>query len=114
MNHSVKDHFKNKAPEVQAIYAAILKTAKQFGAVKEEAKKTSIHLVRKSAFAGVATRRNALILTLKSKTDLLSPRIHKHEQASAGRWHLEVKIDSPLSVDAEIKDWLKSSYEISG
>jgi len=70
--HTVKEHFDNRAPEVKSTYAAILKAAKQFGPVKEEAKKTSIHLVRKSAFAGVATRKTALILTLKSDADVTS------------------------------------------
>ena len=52
--HTIKEHFENRASEVKATYAAILDAAKKLGPVKEEAKKTSIHLVRKSAFAGVA------------------------------------------------------------
>jgi hypothetical protein len=50
--HTIKEHFENRAPEVKATYAAILEAAKKLGTVKEEAKKTSIHLVR-SAFAGI-------------------------------------------------------------
>ena len=114
MTYSVDDHFTNKEPEVRSTYEALLKAAKEFGAVKEEAKKTSIHLVRKSAFAGVATRKTSLILTLKSMTDLKSPRIIKREQTSASRWHLELKLNSPLTVDKELRGWLKSAYEISG
>lgn len=57
--HTVKEHFENRSPEVKATYAAILNAAKKLGPVKEEAKKTSIHLVRKSAFAGVATRKTS-------------------------------------------------------
>jgi hypothetical protein len=111
--HTVKEHFENRAPEVKATYAAILKAAKQFGPVKEEAKKTSIHLVRKSAFAGVATRKAALILTLKSDSDITSKRIAKREQASAHRWHLEIKLDSPEQVDREIANWMKKAYELA-
>ena len=114
MAYSIDDHFTGKVPDVKATYQAIVKAAKEFGPVSEEAKKTSIHLVRKSAFAGVATQKTALILTLKSKTDLQSPRIMRREQASASRWHLEVKLDSPRGVDKELKRWLKSAYEISG
>ena len=93
--HTVKEHFKNRTPEVEATYVAILKAAKKLGPVKEEPKKTSIHLVRKSAFAGVATRKAALILTLKSDSDITSKRIAKREQASAHRWHLEIKLELP-------------------
>jgi hypothetical protein len=92
--HTIQEHFENRAPEVKATYAAILKAAKRLGPVKEEAKKTSIHLVRKSAFAGVATRKTALILTLKSDSDIASKRIARREQASAHRWHLEVKLEN--------------------
>ncbi|HEY8187962.1 MAG TPA: DUF5655 domain-containing protein [Pyrinomonadaceae bacterium] len=112
--HTVKEHFDNRAPEVKATYVAILNAAKKLGTVKEEPKKTSIHLVRKSAFAGVATRKSALILTLKSDSDIVSKRIAKREQASARRWHLEVKLETPAQVDSEILGWLKKSYELAG
>ena len=112
--HTVKEHFENRVPEVKATYAAILKAAKQFGPVKEEAKKTSIHLVRKSAFAGVATRKTALILTLKSDSDIASARIAKREQASAHRWHLETRLETPDQVDGEIVAWLRKAYELAG
>lgn len=112
--HTVKEHFENRAPEVKATYGAILKAAKKLGAVKEEAKKTSIHLVRKSAFAGIATRKTALILTLKSDSDITSKRIAKREQASAHRWHLEVKLEKPEQVDRELIHWLERAYELAG
>jgi hypothetical protein len=112
--HTVKEHFENRVPEVKATYAAILKAAKQFGPVKEEAKKTSIHLVRKTAFAGVATRKTALILTFKSDSDISSARIAKREQASAHRWHLETRLETPGQVDREIVNWLRKAYELAG
>jgi hypothetical protein len=112
--YSVKDHFRDKQSTVKAIYDAIVKTAEEFGPVKQDPKKTSIHLVRKSAFAGVATRKSALILTVKSKTDLKSNRVVRRQQASASRWYLYVKVESPDEVDKELKKWLKDSYELSG
>jgi hypothetical protein len=111
--YTIAHHFSNKDPIVKEIYNTILNTAKDLGPVKEEAKKTSIHLVKKSAFAGIATRKSYLILTVKSKTDLKSSRIVRREQASASRWHLEVKLESPTAVDTEVTKWLKASYEIS-
>jgi hypothetical protein len=112
--HTIKEHFENRAPEVKATYAAILNAAKKLGPVKEEAKKTSIHLVRKTAFAGVATRKSALILTLKSDSDIVSSRVMKREQASANRWHVEIKLDGPKQVDGEILGWLERAYELAG
>jgi hypothetical protein len=107
-------HFRDRDPNVAATYAALLRAARALGPVIEEAKKTSIHLVRESAFAGVATQKAALILTLKSATDLRSPRIRKHEQASANRWHLEVRLAEPTEVDTEVKQWLAAAYALAG
>jgi len=112
--HTVKEHFENRAPGVKATYDAILKAAKRIGPVKEEAKKTSIHLVRKSAFAGVATRKSALILTLKSDSDVANKRVGKRERVSANRWYFEVKLEAPEQVDRELLGWLKRAYELAG
>ena len=113
-NHTVKEHFVDRAPQVKAIYTAILRAARKLGPVSEEPRKTSIHLVRKSAFAGVATRKTSLILTVKSDSDVINERIKKREQASANRWHLEVKLEEPTQVDRELLGWLKKSYELAG
>jgi hypothetical protein len=113
-SHTIEEHFENRSPEVRAIYAGILRAAKQLGPVREEAKKTSIHLVRKSAFAGIATQKSALILTLKSDTPLVNPRIRKREQVSAHRWHSELKLDAPEQFDVQVKAWLARAYELAG
>jgi hypothetical protein len=109
----IDNHFEGRTPAVRAIYDRLLRISRRFGPVEEEAKKTSIHLVRKSAFAGVATRKDALILTIKSTADIASDRITKHEQASASRWHLEVRLRDPKEVDAQLEQWLAAAYEIS-
>jgi hypothetical protein len=111
---TVAQHFEDRTPTVRATYDRILAAVKRLGPFQEEPKKTSIHLARKTAFAGVATRKNALILTLKSATDLKSPRISKHERASANRWHLEVRLDDPAQVDDELEGWLIAAYELAG
>lgn len=110
----IAGHFRDRAPNVAATYAALLRAARALGPVIEEAKKTSIHLVRESAFAGVATQKAALVLTLKSATDLTSSRIRKHEQTSANRWHLEVRLTEPAEVDAEVRQWLAAAYALAG
>jgi hypothetical protein len=110
----VSSHFENRAPEVRAVYERILRAAQSFGEIQEDPKKTSIHLVRKTAFAGIATRKSGLILTLKSGAEIKSPRIVKREKVSANRWHSEVRLEKPSEVDAEIKKWLKAAYQMSG
>ena len=111
---SVEAHFAGKAPTVRATYQRLINVARTLGPVTEEAKKTSIHLVRHAAFAGVATRRSSLILTLKSATDINSPRIEKREQTSANRWHIDVRLDKPAQIDRQLSAWLKAAYDLAG
>ena len=110
---TVKSHFENRDANVREIYDRLLRGSKKFGRVIEEPKKTSIHLVRKTAFAAVATRKTALILTLKLDAGPKSARIRKREQTSAHRWHVEVMLESPAQVDQELKGWLERAYELS-
>ncbi len=100
-------------PPQAAIYQRLLAAAKSVGPFTEDPKKTSIHLARKSAFAGVATRKDAVLLTIKAAADIRSPRIVKREQVSAHRWHLEVRLEKPADVDRELKGWLKAAMALS-
>lgn len=110
---SVALHFEKSDPLVRATYQQLL-AARTLGPVMEEPKKTSMHLVRDTAFAGVATRRSSLILTLKSSKDIRSPRVEKREQTSPNRWHLEVRLKDPADVDKQLTLWLSAANELSG
>lgn len=79
----------------------------------EDPKKTSIHLNRRVAFAGVATRKSALIVTLKSAADIQSERVVKHQHTSANRWHVDVRLDDRSDVDAELREWLSCAYALA-
>jgi len=110
---SVALHFAKSDREVLQIYQRLLEVARAIGSVVEEPKKTSIHLVARTAFAGVATRRSALILTLKSVKEIRSPRIEKREQVSAHRWHVDVRLTKPSDVDRQLATWLSAAYELA-
>jgi hypothetical protein len=118
MNHAsngftINSHFEGKTPNVRKIYDQLLRRLKKLGPIREEAKKTSIHLVSATALAGVATRKDSLVLTIKSDRPLTSPRIHKSEQTSARRFHHEVKLTTPTEVDDELVRWLNEAYALS-
>jgi hypothetical protein len=111
--YSVKDHFVNKDPSVRALYDQLLSILQAFGPVTEDPKKTSIHLTRKSALAGVETRKDGLLLNIKSDHQIQSPRIEKAEKISAKRFHHKVRVASPKDLDEELKSWLKEAYLLS-
>jgi hypothetical protein len=110
----VDEHFVRRNPVVREIYDEILRVSRGFGEFEEQPKKTSIHLARKSAFAGIATRKDALVLTIKSDTDVRDRRLFKREQVSAHRWHLEVKLETPDDIDVRLRTLLERAYELAG
>ena len=110
---SVDDHFVNKDPSVRALYDQLLSILRTIGPVTEDPKKTSIHLNRKSALAGVETRKDGLLLNIKSDHQIKNPRILKTEQISAKRFHHKVRISSLKDFDEELRVWLKEAYILS-
>ncbi len=112
-SYSVADHFVDKDPSVQKLYDGLIAVLRQFGPIREEAKKTSIHLVNVSALVGVEVRKTCLVLNIKSDHKIKGSRIEKTEQISAGRFHHIVKISSMKDLDKELCGWLKDAYELS-
>ena len=113
-SYAVADHFVAKDPDLRKLYDRLLATLRRFGPIKEEAKKTSIHLVNATALAGVEVRKNYLLLNIKSDHKIESPRVEKTEQISARRFHHKVKLSTLTDVDKELQGWLKEAYDLSG
>ena len=111
--YSVSDHFNNKDQSVRALYDQLVSMIRTFGPVEQDPKKTSIHLNRKTALAGVETRKDCLLINIKADHQIKSPRIEKTEQISTKRFHHKVRISSPKDLDEELKTWLKEAYLLS-
>jgi hypothetical protein len=111
--YSVSDHFVNKNSSIRALYDQLISFLRTLGPIEEDPKKTSIHLNRKSALAGVETRKDCLLLNIKSGHPIHSPRIEKAEQVSARRFHHKVRISSLNDLDEELKTWLVEAYRLS-
>ena len=110
---AVDDHFSGRSTHVAEIYRKIVDASSALGPVDQDPKKTSIHLNRRVAFAGVQTRKDSLILTIKSDRKVTHRRVLKTEQVSANRWHFEVKLTRPEEVDDQIRQWLRAAYELA-
>jgi hypothetical protein len=109
---TVDEHFAGK-DGLRKIYDRLIAVVKEFGRVEQDPKKTSIHLNRTTAFAGIAVRKAHLVVTIKSNRPIDSPRIFKSEQTSAKRFHHEVKLTSVTDMDAELRRWLQAAYDLS-
>lgn len=111
---SIARHFTGRDDNVVATYEAVLDAARAVGPFVEDPKKTSIHLVRSTAFAGVAVQKTALVLTLKSDREIVNARIRKSERASSRRWYFEVRLVQPRDVNKQLRTWLARSYALAG
>src|SRR5436309_252378 len=100
-------------PPKTDLYRDLLAAIEPIGPFTEEQKKTCVHLVRESAFAGVHPRKEGFLLTLKSPRPIQSARIVKSEQASKNRWHLDVRVAQAGDIDAELLTWIRAAYEMS-
>jgi hypothetical protein len=54
----------------------------------------------------------ALLLTLKAERDVASPRVEKHEQVSAHRWQLVVRLRHRDEVVRELSAWLRDACSL--
>ena len=102
--------FEGKEPKVQAIYNAIKRATNKFGAVKFEAKKTSIHVVAKVAFLGIHPKTRWLDLNIVTAEPITSSRVTKTERVSVNRFHNSIRLTEESQVDSELINWIKKSY----
>lgn len=73
--------FANKDPSVRAMYDKVLTSLAKVGPVKPEPKKTSIHLVRETSFAGAHPKKAWLDLTIRSEKPIESTRVRAQDKS---------------------------------
>ena len=112
MSSSEDGLFAKSEPQVAAAYRALLAALERLGPFQTEPKKTSIHLVAGSAFAGVHPQKAKLRLNVRSDHAIASDRVRKTEQVSARRFHNEIDLAGPSDVDAELMEWLAAAYAL--
>lgn len=103
-----------KTAASQSIYRALLDVIRKEGAFVAEEKKTSIHLSNGRAFAGVHPRNYGMVLNLVLDEPLVHARVHKSEQVSANRHHVEFKLEAPSDVDRQLAGWIVKAYRLTG
>jgi hypothetical protein len=106
--------FARSEPKVRAIAQALILRVRDWPGVTVDPKRTSIHLNRRSAFAGLHPRKSALLLNIRSSAPIDSERVRRRERVSANRFHNEMLLDSADALDAELVGWLSDAYALAG
>jgi hypothetical protein len=100
-------------PEAAAVYDRLMQACAGFGPQRIEPKGTCIHLAAgRSAFAGIHPRKRGVLLTIRSRAPIDSPRVRNCERPSASRAYNDLLVETPAEVDAELIGWLREAYAV--
>ena len=105
--------FEGKPAAIRATYDRLIGELKQFGVLKESPKQTSIHLEKRSSFAGVHPRKDHFLLEFRTDYEIDDPRIISIQKISAHRFEHTVKLEQEIDVDGQLMGWLMDAYELS-
>jgi hypothetical protein len=109
----VDSHFEGKGASVRGVYDALIARLSELGDVVVEPKKTCLHLVNRTALAGVYPRKDVLQLEFKTDYAIDDPLIIKSEQISRSRWHHIVRVARPEDLDGKIIAWIRDAFVLS-
>ena len=110
---AVERVFARSEPHVRAVVHALIERVQGLPGVVVDPKGTCLHLNHRTAFAGLHPRRSALLLNLRSRAPIESPRIRKLERVSANRCHNELLIESVEAIDDELMGWIAEAHALA-
>src|SRR5437868_1191619 len=105
--------FARSEPHVRTLVQILIERAQRLPDVVVDPKGTCVHLNHRTACAGLHPRRNALLLNLRSKAPIESPRIRKVERVSANRCHNELLVESVDAIDDELMGWIAEAHALA-
>ena len=105
--------FARSEPHVAVVVHALIERVRHLPGVVVDPKGTCLHLNHRTAFAGLHPRRSALLLNLRSRAPIESPRIRKIERVSANRCHNELLIESVEAIDDELIGWIAEAHALA-
>ena len=110
--HSVDDHFGGKDPQLRDTFDALVSRLEDLRPFRVDAVKTSINLIGKHHFGGVAVPRRALRLGFMLDETVGSARIARAQGLGPNRVGHSVKLYSPDDVDEELLGWLRKAHSL--
>ena len=110
--HTVDLHLHGKEPQLRQTYELLIAHLREFGLLRVDAVKSSINLVSKYHFAGIAVRRNYIRLGFLADETIVDERIVRTQQQGPKRVSHWVRLCTPRDVDDRLVRWLKKAYNL--
>lgn len=110
--HELSDHFRNKPPEIRALFDRVVAMIKELGPVRVLPEKTRIAFQVRMSFAQITPRQRWLDGHVVLARRLESPRFRRIETFSP-RNHLHAfRLVDARDLDEEFRAWLVEAYAV--
>ncbi len=110
--HELHDHFHGKAPEIRALFDAVVALLESIGPVLVLPEKTRIAFQVRMSFAQVIPRQRWLDGHVGLARRLEHPRFRKIETISPRNHVHFFRLTSFSEVDAEFRAWMEEAYQV--
>lgn len=109
----VDDFFKNRSPELRALYELLLKKVRGIGEFRTECVAPNVVFCKtSSSFFAVKVMKDHLVAEffLEQLEDV--PPVSKFLQTSKHRWAHCVPVGEAADINKQLLDWIKRSYKL--
>jgi hypothetical protein len=110
--HSIDSHFAGKDPVLRALFDGLIRRLDKTGPLRIDAVKTSINLIGRHHFAGIAVRRQYLRVGFLARKPIRSRRIVHSLVLGPNRVEHSVVVHDRDDVDAELVRWLSDARRL--
>ena len=102
----IDDHFRGKNPDLRRLFDALRRALERTGPLRVDAVESTINLVSKHHFGGIAVRRDYLRVGFIADHEIRNGRILRADRVGAHRVSHHVLVRSMGDLDAQLLGWL--------
>lgn len=103
---TIDDQFRGKDPKLRSLFDALRRSLERSGPLRVDAVESTINLVSKHHFGGIAVRRKYLRVGFIADHEIHDERISRAERVGLHRVSHHVTVRSLDDVDAQLLGWL--------
>lgn len=108
----VDDHFRGKDPKLRSLFDAIRRALERTGPLRIDAVQSTINLVSRRHFGGIAVRRDHLRVGFLADHEIADERIVRAERLGPHKVSHHVVVRSMNDVDSKLLGWLADAQEL--
>jgi len=108
----LKDHLKNKSPQVIVAFNKLMRELEKFGEITLNPVKTSIQVKAGATFLSIRPKKEHMEIEFQLGEEIDKFPVYKNIRISKNRVLHFAILKSPKEVNTQLVNWLKKSYEL--